>query len=57
MPTSKKRVKKESEEAKVIVRNPVKTPLGKIVIITLSFGFVLAIVVSLVYVMYEIAIR
>jgi hypothetical protein len=57
MPTSKKRVKKPEAQVERAVRNPLKTTLGKVVIIVLSFGFVLGVVSALVLVLVQIANR
>lgn len=57
MPTSKKREKKEKNETAVIVKNPVKTPLGKAVIIILSGGFVLSVLAGLIAIMIQVAQR
>ena len=48
MPTSKKRVKKNYEEAAPVTKNPLKTKWGKAMVIILIFGFVGAGVVGLV---------
>ena len=48
MPTSKKRVKKNYEEATPITKNPLKTKLGKFMVIILIFGFMGAAVVGLI---------
>lgn len=54
MPTSKKRVKKPQEEqiAKKSA-NIVKSKVGKIVIVSLALGFVLSLVVSLIYTLVQ----
>ena len=57
MPTSKKRVKKPEAVVERAVKNPLKTTLGKVVIIVLSFGFILGVVASLVAVLVQIANR
>jgi len=57
MPTSKKRVKKPEAVVERAVKNPLKTTFGKIVIIVLSFGFMLGVVASLVAVLVQIANR
>ena len=53
MPTSRKRVKKPQEEQVLRSRNIVKSKLGKFVIITLSLGFVLAVVISFIYTLVQ----
>jgi lipid-binding SYLF domain-containing protein len=54
MPTSKKRKKKQKEEAKPVVnRNIVKTRWGRIVIVILALGFVLSGVIGLIYVLIQ----
>ena len=56
MPTSKKRVKKtkpEEVKAKNKTANIVKHPIGKVVIVVLSLGFVLSIVVGFIYVLVQ----
>ena len=53
MPTSKKRVKKDYEEAVRITKNPLKTKLGKFMVIMLILGFVLSGVVGLIYILYQ----
>jgi len=57
MPTSKKRIKKETEESTVIVKNPLKTKTGKAVVVILSAGFVLGTLITLIVVMVQIAQR
>jgi len=57
MPTSKKRVKKQANEVERAVKNPLKTTIGKIVIIVLSFGFMLGVVGTLVLVLVRLASR
>ena len=49
MPTSKKRVKKQSEPEVRATKNIVKTKLGRIVIVVLALGFVLSGLVGLIY--------
>lgn len=49
MPTSKKRVKKETEQEVRATKNIVKTKIGRIVIVILALGFVLSGLVGLVY--------
>ena len=49
MPTSKKRVPKEREAAVRVVKNPLKTKLGKVMVLILILGFVLGGVVALIY--------
>ena len=53
MPTSKKRVKKNYEEAVPITKNPLKTRGGKIMIIVLIFGFVGAGVLGLILILIK----
>jgi len=48
MPTSKKRVKKNYEEAAPITKNPLKSKFGKFMVIILIFGFVGAAIVGLI---------
>lgn len=57
MPTSKKRVINEKKHVEVAVKNPVKTTLGKVVIITLSGGFVLSVLAGLIAVIVQVAQR
>lgn len=49
MPTSKKRVKKNYEEAIPVTKNPLKTTWGKALVIVLALGFVLSSIVLLIY--------
>jgi len=49
MPTSKKRVKKDYEEAIPVNSNPLKSKWGKIMILILVLGFVLSGVIGLIY--------
>jgi hypothetical protein len=50
MPTSRKRKKKEVVQVETMkTANIVKHPIGKAVIILLSFGFVLSLIVGLIY--------
>ncbi len=49
MPTSKKRVKKETETIAPITKNIVKTKWGRIVIVILALSFVLSGLVGLIY--------
>lgn len=50
MPASKKRVKKNAQDEKVIMTtNPLKTWWGKAVIIVLALSFVIVILVSAIY--------
>jgi hypothetical protein len=49
MPTSKKRAKKSKEAAVPITKNPLKSKLGKIMVLILILGFVLSGVVGLIY--------
>jgi len=54
MPTSRKRVKKTTEKVEVKkTANIVKHPIGKVVIVVLSLGFVLSIVVGFIYVLVQ----
>jgi len=53
MPTSKKRVPKEREAAVRVVKNPLKTKLGKVMVIILALGFVLGGFVGLVYALID----
>lgn len=55
MPNSKKRVQKPKNEHEVLVKNPVKTKLGKAVIIVLSAGFVLSVLASLIVVLVQVS--
>lgn len=57
MPTSKKRVQKDKNDIPVAVKNPIKTPLGKIIIILLSSGFVLSVLAGLIAVIVQVAQR
>jgi len=49
MPTSKKRSKKNYEEAVPITKNPLKSKWGKVMVVILALGFVLSGVVGLIY--------
>lgn len=49
MPTSKKRVIKSKEATVSITKNPLKSKLGKIMVIILILGFVLSGIVGLIY--------
>lgn len=49
MPTSKKRVPKQKEAAVRITKNPLKTKLGKAMVLVLILGFVLGGVIGLIY--------
>ena len=49
MPTSKKRVKKDYEDAVPVTKNPLKTKWGKAMVLILILGFVLSGVVGLIY--------
>ncbi len=53
MPTSKKRIKKNYEEAVPISKNPLKTKKGKAIIIILILGFVGAGILGLIYTLIE----
>lgn len=57
MPTSKKRVKKpKTQEEQALAKksaNIVKSKWGKIVIVVLALGFVLSLIVSLVYTLVQ----
>jgi len=53
VPTSKKRVKKNYEEAVPITKNPLKTRFGKVMIIILVLGFVGAGVLGLIYTLIQ----
>jgi len=53
MPTSKKRVPKEREAAVRVVKNPLKTKLGKVMVLILILGFVLGGVIGLIYALIE----
>jgi hypothetical protein len=55
MPTSKKRPKKQTQEMEVIVKNPLKTTTGKIVVVLLSAGFALSGLVGLIVVLVNLA--
>ena len=57
MPTSKKRVKKETPEVKVAVKNPLHSTAGKAVVITLAAAFVIGTLASLIVVLVNIAQR
>ena len=49
MPTSKKRPTKNKEAVAPITKNPLKSKLGKTMVIILILGFVLSGVVGLIY--------
>ena len=49
MPTSKKRVPKEREASVRAVKNPLKTKLGKVMVLILISGFLLGGVIGLIY--------
>ena len=53
MPTSKKRVKKNYEQAVPITKNPLKTKFGKVMIVILILGFVGAGVLGLIYTLIQ----
>ena len=53
MPTSKKRVKKNYEEATPVTKNPLKTRFGKFMVIILILGFVLSGVIGLIYTLIQ----
>jgi len=55
VPTSRKRVKKPKTEVQANKKtaNIVKSKIGKTVIVVLSLGFVLSLIVGLVYVIYQ----
>ena len=53
MPTSKKRVKKNYEEAVPITKNPLKTKFGKVMVLILVLGFVLSGVIGLIYTLVQ----
>lgn len=53
MPTSKKRVPKEREASVRVVKNPLKTKLGKVMVLILILGFVLGGVIGLIYTLIE----
>ena len=53
MPTSKKRVPKEREASVRVVKNPLKTKLGKIMVLILILGFVLSGLIGLVYALIQ----
>lgn len=55
MPTSKKRVKKNYEEAAPITKNPLKTKWGKAMVLVLVFGFIGAGIVSLIITLIQAA--
>lgn len=55
MPKSKKRAKRESQEVEVAVKNPLKSPLGKAVVILLAAGFVVTVLVGLIAVIVQVA--
>ena len=57
MPKSKKRVRKDRAEADVIVKNPVKTTTGRIIIVLLASGFLLSVIISLVIILVQVAQR
>jgi len=48
MPTSKKRVRSQREEAAPITKNPLKTKFGKFMVVILVFGFIGAAIVGLI---------
>lgn len=54
MPKSKKRVKKPGDEVASITKNPLKTTTGKVVVVILAFGFVGAIIASVIYNLVQI---
>jgi len=49
MPKSKKRVKKKQEESIPVTKNPLKTTWGKVLVVVLAFGFVGAIIASVIF--------
>jgi|GEM_PF-3429924 len=53
MPTSKKRVKKQTEEVAPVTKNIVKTRWGRIVIVVLALSFVLSGLVGLIYTLIQ----
>ena len=53
MPTSKKRVAKEREAAVRVTKNPLKTKVGKIMVLVLILGFVLSGVIGLIYTLIQ----
>ncbi|KFZ26158.1 MAG: hypothetical protein KQ78_01654 [Candidatus Izimaplasma bacterium HR2] len=53
MPTSKKRVPKEREASVRAVKNPLKTKLGKIMVLILILGFMLGGVIGLIYTLVD----
>jgi len=53
MPTSKKRVPKEREASVRIAKNPLKTKLGKVMVLILILGFVLGGFIGLIFALIE----
>ena len=53
MPTSKKRVKKDTVHEEVAVKNPLKTTTGKVIIITLALAFLLSGLVGLIVMLIQ----
>ena len=53
MPTSKKRVAKEREAAVRVTKNPLKTKVGKIMVMVLISGFLLGGVIGLIYTLID----
>ena len=53
MPTSKKRVPKEREASVRVVKNPLKTKLGKVMVLILILGFVLGGLIGLIYALVD----
>lgn len=49
MPKSKKRVKTNTEESIPVTKNPLKTTWGKVIVVILAFGFVGAIIASVIF--------
>lgn len=53
MPTSKKRVKKETPEVEVAMKNPLHSTWGKAVVIALAVAFVAGTVATLIVAMVQ----
>lgn len=54
MPKGKKRRKPRNQEREIKSNNPVKTWWGKTIVITLAVAFVLSIIISLIYNMFQL---
>ncbi len=53
MPESRKRKKKKQEEEAPVYVNPMKKTWGKVVVLILAIGFVLGLVITTVFVMWQ----